>query len=68
MVIGGKVLFASLNHMNENDQKIIASITERYVLKLLLNYTLDFKSSFLEVANLYLNCLICVSGKIINRI
>jgi hypothetical protein len=37
MVIGWKVLFAILNQMKENDQKIIASITAPYVLILLFN-------------------------------
>ena len=35
MVIGRNVSLASLNQIKENDQKIIARITEPYVLMLL---------------------------------
>jgi len=37
IVIGWNVSFASLNHMNENDQKIIDNTTAPYTLKFLLN-------------------------------
>ena len=43
IVIGGNVSFATLNQMNEKDQKIIDSTTAPYVLTLLFNaLTFDY--------------------------
>jgi len=37
IVIGRNVSFATLNQINENDQKIIDNTTAPYILKFLLN-------------------------------
>jgi len=44
-VIGGKVLFAILNQMNEKAQNIIDNTNAQYVFTLLFNVlTFDFKN------------------------
>jgi len=60
IVIGWNVLFAALNQMNENDQKIIANITATYVFTLLFNVLTFDLIAICRRANLILIFLILI--------
>jgi hypothetical protein len=57
IVIGWKVWFAILNHINEKDQKIIDNTTAPYVLILVFNIGISRNYTFFDAANLYLKLI-----------
>jgi len=58
IVIGWNVSFATLNQMNEKDQKIIDNTTAPYVFTFLFNLSYLISPYFSGAANLYFKLLL----------
>jgi len=58
IVIGWNVSFATLNQMNEKDQKIIDNTTAPYVFTFLFNLNYLISPYFSGAANLYFKLLL----------